>query len=244
MAGAGDVMNADDGGAATGRLDGQPHRGRIAPARLGDPGQPADEALARRADQHRIAGIAPGGRRRRSGPGSPRRSCRSRCPDRARYGRGRSPAAWQPAARSSRKSANLLDDVAIGRTRRTCPPAGRGGASARPAPPALHDQRHQRRIVAQRRHVVDDARAGIEAARATTGSARVDRDRDVCAGQALDDRQDAAQLLVRPRSAASPAASTRRRHRRCRRPPKRNAGHRRWPAPGRGVHRRRKRNPA
>jgi hypothetical protein len=44
--------------------------------------------------------------------------------------------------------------------------------------------------------------------------------------------------------AATLAASTHPRYRRCRHPRRQNAGHRRWPAPGRGVHRRPKRNQA
>src|SRR4051812_16061313 len=55
LAGAGPVMPPQDGRAEPGSLDGQPDRRRIAPAGLRDPRQLTDKALARGADEHRIA---------------------------------------------------------------------------------------------------------------------------------------------------------------------------------------------
>src|SRR4029077_9023474 len=55
LAGAGHVVHAQDGGSMLGRLHGQPDRGRVSQPRLLDAGQPADEALARGADEDRIA---------------------------------------------------------------------------------------------------------------------------------------------------------------------------------------------
>ena len=54
---AGDVVDAQEGCTAPGRLDRQPDRRRIATTRLLGAGQPAYEALARRTDQHGIAAL-------------------------------------------------------------------------------------------------------------------------------------------------------------------------------------------
>ena len=112
------------------------------------------------------------------------------------------PAAWQASARSHQELADLLDDVGVGR---------HDVLLLRPALPvhqhhrraALGDQRHQGRIVLQRRHVVDDACAGIEAGARHGGAAGVDRHHDSALGQALDHGQDALQFFVgidRPRA--------------------------------------------
>src|SRR5262245_26491307 len=62
LAGAGDVVDADDGGPAPRGLDRQPDRRGIAAARLGNSREAADEAFARRAHQDRITGVGqPGG---------------------------------------------------------------------------------------------------------------------------------------------------------------------------------------
>src|SRR5215475_3791880 len=57
LQGPGDVVDANHGGAPAGRFDGQPDRGGIAAARVGDRGKLADEALARRSHQHGITRI-------------------------------------------------------------------------------------------------------------------------------------------------------------------------------------------
>ena len=112
------------------------------------------------------------------------------------------PATWQASARSHQELADLFDDVVVGR---------HDVLLLRPALPvhqhhrraALGDQRHQGRIVLQRRHVVDDARAGIEAGARHGGAAGVDRHHDSALGQALDHGQDALQFFVgidRPRA--------------------------------------------
>ena len=75
---------------------------------------------------------------------------------------------------------------------------------------ALGDQRHQGRIVLQRRHVVDDACAGIEAGARHRGAARVDRHHDFALGETRDHGQDALQLLVgfdRPRAGTGQLAA-------------------------------------
>ena len=132
LAGAGDVVNADDGGAAPGRLDRQPDRGGIAPARLGDAGQPADEALARRADQDRIAGIG-----QAAGAGDQGDVLLDALAEADAGIEGDALAGDRRRLAGlgalQQEAADLLDDVVVGRDRRTCPPAGRGGASARPA---------------------------------------------------------------------------------------------------------------
>jgi hypothetical protein len=63
--------------------------------------------------------------------------------------------------------------------------------------------RHQVRIVAQRRHVIHDARAGVETGAHHASATRVDRHQHALPRQALDDRQDTVQFFVgfdRPRS--------------------------------------------
>ena len=74
-------------------------------------------------------------------------------------------------------------------------------------------------VVPQRAHVVEERRPGGEGAARDLGLHRVDGDGHAhAAGQRLDHRQHAAQLLVQRDRARSPAAWTRRRCRRWRRP--------------------------
>src|SRR5438105_13059678 len=56
LSGGDDVMDTHDRGTPAGRLDGKPDRCRIAPARLADAGQPADQTRAPGSEQDRAAG--------------------------------------------------------------------------------------------------------------------------------------------------------------------------------------------
>src|SRR5215212_5500037 len=56
LAGARDIVHPQDGRPQAGSLDGQPDRRRVAPTGFFDPRQLTNEALARGADQNRIAG--------------------------------------------------------------------------------------------------------------------------------------------------------------------------------------------
>src|SRR6266851_3709683 len=196
-------MDTDDGGAPARRLDRQPHRGRIAPARLGDAGQPADEALARRADHDWIAGI---GQARRIGDQGhilldALAEAEARIEGDTVAGDPRCLAGFGTL---HQEAANLLDDVGVSRNNVLVlrPAAAVHQHDRYPAP---SDQRQQLRIILERRDVVHDPRAGIQAGTRHRGTARVDGDDGVALGQALDDRQDALQFLIRcgrPRAGA------------------------------------------
>ena len=78
------------------------------------------------------------------------------------------------------------------------------------------------RVVAQARHVVHRAGAGVEARRGDLRARRVDRDASAAIRRVTHDVEDARELLARRHRRRARAASTRRRRRRCR-PPRRGA---------------------
>src|SRR6185437_3435082 len=194
LPGAGNVMHPQDGSPQPRRLDREADRRRIALAGLLDPGQAADEALARGADQHRITG-----RREPARAFDQRQVLLGRLAE-ADAGidgdvvvgdagdLGGLPALEQEVA-------YILDDVAIGR-----PVVLVLGLAAAVHQHRRHtapgQQRQHRLIVAQGRYVVDDAGAGIEAGPRDLGPAGIDRHHDIALGEFANDPQDAAQLLV------------------------------------------------
>src|SRR5262245_34607920 len=194
LAGASDVVDADDGSATPRGLDRQPDRRGIAAARLGNSGETADEAFARRAHQDRIAGI---GQPRRAGDqGHVLFDALAETDagvDGDQVARNASHLAGRGAL--EKKAPDVLDNVVIGRA---------FVLVLRPAAPVhQHDrngpfgeQWQHVRVVAQRRDVVDDARAGIETRPRNGGAAGVDRYQNVVPGQPRHHRQHPAQFLL------------------------------------------------
>ena len=130
------------------------------------------------------------------------------------------PAARPPSIRSASSRGNVRSDVVVVRLGMHRRPACRACASAPPGSRARPPAARQRGHAQSAETSLTMRGAGIERRRHRRGVAGIDRRRAARCGQRADHRQDARAAPLRRSRARRPVGCSRRRHRRCRRPPR------------------------